>query len=60
MSLTFCPVCRAIEGRTREADEKERMEMGVEPDDEAIVCAECDSLEGLQSLPEHDDSEMER
>jgi hypothetical protein len=48
MGLRYCPDCQSVEGKIEYTEEGE------------MICGECDSTEELQSIPEHDDGDMER
>lgn len=58
--MNYCTECRAIEGKWREPTEAERREYGIADDEDVSVCAECDSVDTLKRIPEHDDWGMER
>lgn len=62
MGLTYCTQCQTLEGRTEYVTltDLNAKEYDGEPGDEVIVCRECDGVETIEFVPEHDDYDMER
>lgn len=58
MGLTYCELCGCIEGQTKEIPDPNQVKDTLI--EYMTVCAECDSNEPIQYVPEYDDSDMER
>jgi len=64
MGLSYCAECQTIEGDWDAPNRETCQELGIvydeEPDIDGLQCSECGSVGSYESIPEHDDYDMDR